>query len=193
MPGAKAAPEAVLLVAGAAGLAWRCRLELAIVSVLALAFVLLAGVIGELAAGVLVPMACVAVLTVRRSRRVLVRWRGRRRSWRAWWRAWTDCELPRVHAGHVTTIPAGELMRVRASRGSSLEHVERRAEELAECLQAQEIRIARDPDNAATGTVTLARRDPLAGLVSVVGRTETRSRCRSGTRSRSASTSSVRR
>ena len=72
-----------------------------------------------------------------------------------------------MRAGRVTTIPAGELVRVRASRGSSLEHVEQRAEELAVCLQAREVRVARDPDNAATGTVTLVRRDPLAGLVSV--------------------------
>ena len=69
--------------------------------------------------------------------------------------------------GRVTSIPAGELVRVRASRGSSLAHVEQRAEELAVCLQAREVRVARDPENAATGTVTLVRRDPLAGVVSV--------------------------
>ncbi|HEY6891384.1 MAG TPA: FtsK/SpoIIIE domain-containing protein, partial [Solirubrobacter sp.] len=86
---------------------------------------------------------------------------------RAWWRAWTDCELPRVRAGKVSSVPAGELVRVRASRGSSLEFVERRAEELAVCLQAREVRVARDRDNAATGTVTLVRRDPLAQLASV--------------------------
>src|SRR5918994_1549380 len=86
---------------------------------------------------------------------------------RAWWRAWADCELPRVRAGRVTEIPAGELVRVRASRGSSLHAVELRAEELAVCLQAREVRVARDPDNAARGTVTVVRRDPLAELVSV--------------------------
>jgi DNA segregation ATPase FtsK/SpoIIIE-like protein len=48
-----------------------------------------------------------------------------------------------------------------------LEAVEARAEELAVCLQAREVRIARDPDNAATGTITLVRRDPLAGMISV--------------------------
>jgi hypothetical protein len=67
----------------------------------------------------------------------------------------------------VTEIPAGDLLRVRASRGSSLTAVEQRAEELAVGLQAREVRIARDPDNPATGTVTLVRRDPLAGMVSV--------------------------
>ena len=134
---------------------------------LAAAFVLLAGVLGELAAGVLVRVAAAAVLAVPRSRRVLARWLRAASIRRAWWRAWTDCELPRVRAGRVTAIPAGELVRVRASRGSSLEHVEARAEELAVCLQAREVRVARDPDNAATGTVTLVRRDPLAGMVSV--------------------------
>jgi DNA segregation ATPase FtsK/SpoIIIE-like protein len=48
-----------------------------------------------------------------------------------------------------------------------LAHVEQRAEQLAVCLQAREVRVARDPDNAATGTVTLVRRDPLAGVLSV--------------------------
>ena len=105
------------------------------------------------------------VLAVPAARRWLVRALRAARVRRAWWRAWTDCELPRVRAGRVSAIPAGELVRVRASRGSSLEHVEQRAEELAVCLQAREVRVARDPDNAATGTVTLVRRDPLAGMV----------------------------
>ena len=35
------------------------------------------------------------------------------------------------------------------------------------CLQAREVRVARDADNAATGTVTLVRRDPFAGVASV--------------------------
>ena len=101
------------------------------------------------------------------ARRWLLRALRAARVRRAWWRAWTDCELPRVRAGRVSAIPAGELVRVRASRGSSLEAVEQRAEELAVCLQVREVRVARDPDNAATGTVTLVRRDPLAGMVSV--------------------------
>jgi hypothetical protein len=167
VPAARAESDAVQLVAGAAGLLWRCRLELAIVAVVGMVFALLAGVLGELAAAVLVIMGAAGVLAVSRSRRVLGRWLRAASIRRAWWRAWTDCELPRVRAGRVTAIPAGELVRVRASRGSSLEHVEQRSEELAVCLQAREVRVARDPDNAATGTVTLVRRDPLAGRVSV--------------------------
>ncbi|MDA0164233.1 FtsK/SpoIIIE domain-containing protein [Solirubrobacter ginsenosidimutans] len=118
-------------------------------------------------ASALVVVVGAALLAVPAARNWLFRalWAARIR--RAWWRAWTDCELPRVRAGKVTAIPAGELMRVRASRGSSLDFVERRAEELAVCLQAREVRVARDTDNAATGTVTLVRRDPLAGMASV--------------------------
>src|SRR3954466_15277627 len=74
VPGARAESEAVLLVAGAAGLVWRCRLELAIVAVLALAFVLLASVLGEPAAGVLVAGTATTVSVVPRSRGLLLRW-----------------------------------------------------------------------------------------------------------------------
>jgi DNA segregation ATPase FtsK/SpoIIIE-like protein len=69
-----------------------------------------------------------------------------------------------VWARRVTRVPAGELVRVRASRGSSLDAVAKRAEELAVCLDAREVRVDRDRHNAATGTVTLVRRDALAEL-----------------------------
>jgi hypothetical protein len=159
--------ELIALVIGVAGALWRCRLELALVGVLVSGQRVLAGPLGNLVASVLIVGVLGVALAVPVVRRRLLRalWSARIR--RAWWRAWTDCELPRVRAGRVTTIPAGELVRVRASRGSSLEFVEARAEELAVCLQAREVRLARDPDNAATGTVTLVRRDPLAGMVSV--------------------------
>jgi hypothetical protein len=159
--------EAVVLVAGVVGALWRCRLELALVALLVVAEVLLGGLVGDVAAGVLVTVVLAAVLAVPVARGWLLRALRAGRVRRAWWRAWTDCELPRVRAGRVNAIPAGELVRVRASRGSSLEAVGRRAEELAVCLRVREVRIARDADNAATGTVTLVRRDPLAGMVSV--------------------------
>ena len=73
-----------------------------------------------------------------------------------------DSGLPAVRPGRVSAVPAGELLRVRASRGSSLAAVAARAEQLAVCLKLREIRVARDADNASRGTVTLVRRDPLA-------------------------------
>jgi FtsK/SpoIIIE family len=149
------------------GMLWRCRLELTLAGLAVLALVLAAGLGGELAAVGLVAGVVVAVVAVPWSRGWLLHGLRAARIRRAWWRAWTDCELPRVRAGRVSAIPAGQLVRVRASRGSSLAHVEQRAEELAVCLRAREVRVARDPDDAASGTVTLVRRDPLAGLASV--------------------------
>src|SRR4051812_7664179 len=155
------------LVAGMLGMLWRCRLELALGGLVVVGFVLLAGLVGELLAGPLVVGLVAAGLMVPVVRGWLLHALRAARVRRAWWRAWTDCELPRVRAGRVSTIPAGELVSVRASRGSSLDHVEQRAEELAVCLRVREVRVARDPDDAATGTVTLVRRDPLAGVASV--------------------------
>src|SRR3954468_4748059 len=155
------------LVAGMLGMLWRCRLELTVTGGILLAFLLLADLVGDLVAGVLVVGLIAAVLAVPAVRGWLLQALRAARVRRAWWRAWTDCELPRVRAGRVSAIPAGELVRVRASRGSSLEYVEQRSEELAVCLRAREIRVARDADDAGTGTVTLVRREPLAGMASV--------------------------
>jgi hypothetical protein len=58
-------------------------------------------------------------------------------------------------------------MRVRVARGSSLGAVAGRAEQLAACLRLREVRVTRDPDDAARGTVTLVRRDALAATVEV--------------------------
>jgi hypothetical protein len=145
--------ELITLVVGVAGALWRWRLELGLVAALVGAQVALSQLVGAVLAGMAVSVLVAAVLAVPGTWRWLRRalWAARIR--RAWWRAWTDCELARVRAGRVTSIPAGELVQVRASRGSSLEFVEARAEELAVCLQAREVRVARDPDNAATGTV----------------------------------------
>jgi hypothetical protein len=159
--------EPVALVVGVVGALWRLRLELGLVALLVCGQFVLAGLVGAVVAGVIVAALVGAVLAIADLRRWLLQALRSARVGRAWWRAWTDCELPRVQAGRVSAIPAGELMRVRASRGSSLEAVEKRAEELAVCLQVREVRIARDGDNAATGTVTLVRRDPLAGSKSV--------------------------
>jgi DNA segregation ATPase FtsK/SpoIIIE-like protein len=154
------------LAAGAVGALWRLRFELVLVGALVGSYVLLAGLVGDVGGGLVLATLLGSLLAVPAVRRWLL-WALRSSSVRrAWWRAWTDCELSRVRAGRVTAIPSGELVRVRAARGSSLSAVEQRAEDLAVCLQAREVRITRDPDNAATGTVTLVRRDPLAGRLS---------------------------
>ena len=61
-------------------------------------------------------------------------------------------------------VPAGELVRIRCSRGSSIPTVAAHAEQLAACLGAREVRVHRDPKHAAWGTALLVRRDPLDGV-----------------------------
>ena len=88
-----------MLVVGAVGEVWRCRLELGLVGALVGVQLVLAPLVGEVAAGALVLAVCAALLAVPASRRWLVRALRAARVRRAWWRAWTDCELPRVRAG----------------------------------------------------------------------------------------------
>lgn len=71
--------------------------------------------------------------------------------------------VERVLAGHRVTI---EL-----PPGSSISHLEREAERIAVALRVREIRIERNPKDAALGTVTLVRKDifntPVSGYPQV--------------------------
>src|SRR3954454_15180094 len=95
------------LVAGMVGMLWRCRLELALGGLVVVGFVLLAGLVGGGAAGVLVAVLIALALAVPGLRGRLLGGLRAARVRRAWWRAWTDCQLPRVRAGRVSAIPAG--------------------------------------------------------------------------------------
>src|SRR4051812_23725911 len=152
------------LIAGAAVALWGWRWELASVALLALAHVWLAGLLGAVTAAVLLVLLVVVVVVAPGSRRWLLRVLLAARVRRRWRRAWMDCGLLPVRAGRVRTAPAGELVRVRAARGTSLDALAGRAEEVCACLGLRELRVQRDDDNAATGTVTLVRRDPFATL-----------------------------
>jgi DNA segregation ATPase FtsK/SpoIIIE-like protein len=57
-------------------------------------------------------------------------------------------------------LPAGDELRVRVRRGQSTADLEERREALAACLRVREVRVERDPADAATARVTLVRRDP---------------------------------
>src|SRR5215213_7975874 len=87
------APLWSLLLAGMLGMLWRCRLEFALAALVVVLFMVLAGLVGDAAAGLVGLVLAVPVL-----RGWLLR--ALRAAWvrRAWWRAWTDCELPRVRA-----------------------------------------------------------------------------------------------
>jgi len=98
------------------------------------------------------------------ARGALVGWLRAAHVRRRWRRAWLDVGLPRVAARRVRQVPAGELVRIRCSRGSSIPTVEAHAEQLAVCLAAREVRVWRDPKHAAWGSALLVRRDPLNGV-----------------------------
>lgn len=68
--------------------------------------------------------------------------------------------IPRAVA--VVPIPAGDRLRVRIPAGGRTAEVVEQAEVIAACLEARELRVVRDPDNARYATVTVVRRDPLA-------------------------------
>ncbi len=66
--------------------------------------------------------------------------------------------------GRVRDVPAGQLLDVRVPPGLTAVDLEDRAEALAVCLEVRDVRVKRDPDNAARSTVTVVRRDPLAAM-----------------------------
>lgn len=158
------AEEWPFLIGGVCAAVWRWRLELALAGTAWVGWSVTEGRFGTAAAVVVLVAMGAAVLGPAGSRALLVRWLKAARVRRRWRRAWLDVGLPRVSARRVWQVPAGELVRIRCSRGSSIPHVERHAEQLAACLGAREVRISRDRKHAAWGTALLVRRDPLDGL-----------------------------
>ena len=157
------------VLSGAVSLLWGFRVELLLLGVLGAGFVELvvrAHLDVTWAASVELAVL-VGLLSVPWVRRWLFRVLAA--SWvrRSWRRAWLHCGLPPARGHRVEQVPAGQRLRVRVSRGASFTDLEDRAEELAACLRAREVRVERDPGDASRGTVTLVRRDPLARLGAV--------------------------
>ncbi len=152
------------LVAGCVAAVWRWRLELVLVLGPVLGWQALVEQLGPVAASTIVVIAGAVVLTPHTSRSALSRGLKAARVRRRWRRAWIDVGLPHVAARRVRQVPAGELVRIRCARGSSIPHVERHAEQLAACLGAREVRVWRDPGSATWGDALLVRRDALDGI-----------------------------
>lgn len=165
--GSITAEDWLALVVGVVGAIWRWRLELVLVLGPVVAWELLADELDPVAAAAIVVVSIALALAPKGSRGALVRWLRAARVRRRWRRAWLDVGLPRVSARRVWQVPAGELVRIRCSRGSSIPHVAKHAEQLAACLGAREVRVSRDPKHAAWGTALLVRRDPLDGVLAV--------------------------
>lgn len=149
-----------------AAMLWAARLELALVGVPLVADRLLAHRVGEVAAGVLVGLGVSLVLAFGPTRRLLVRSLYRSRMRRRWKRAAEDAGLandlgnvPAVH--QIERVQAGDRLLVSVRRGQSVPDIVKREDTLAAAFRAREVRIERDPANAAFAWVTIVRRDSL--------------------------------
>jgi len=147
---------------------WLWRVELTSAALLLAAWRLLAGSVGRVGATLL--LAAVGVLVIAgpaglRARVWLVFHRASvRRGWvlavRHAGLATHNDRTPR--AVRIQPTLAGDRLRVRVPAGSRTAELADAAETLAACLEAREVRVVRDPDNARYASVTIVRRDPLA-------------------------------
>ena len=144
---------------------WAWRAEIVLLGVLVLGQRGLARPLGDLAALVAIALVVLAAFVARRSRHLLLRLLYAARVRRAWGRAARDSGLgnepwsvPRALS--VVPVAAGDRICVRVRRGRSIAELESRWEELAATLRARDVRVTREPTDAAEATVLVVRRDP---------------------------------
>jgi hypothetical protein len=147
----------------------RWRAELAVVVAAWVLYRLVSAVVGTTVARVLAVLAAVGLLAWPASRgwlgRTAVRWWTRRRFLVAVRRLALVSDFDRSPTvGRVRDVPAGQLLDVRVPPGLTAVDLEDKAEALAVCLEVRDVRVRRDPDNAARSTVAVVRRDPLAAM-----------------------------
>jgi hypothetical protein len=147
--------------------AWAYRLELALLTVLAVAYVWLGGKLGRQYADRLIVAAAFVVAVLGWTREPLARSLARSHVRRRWALACRHAEL----ASRNDRVPwvmrcaltrAGEQLRVRLPAGAQVPDLENAAEKLAAFLAVREVRVTRDPANARYARVVVLRRDPLA-------------------------------
>jgi hypothetical protein len=126
---------------------------------------LLGDAVGEVPAGVVVIVLFGTALLVRPIRLRVVRLLHAMRVRRIWANAAIDAgaapgpfRCPGVWS--VDRVPSGDRLRVRVRRGQSVPDLDARREQLAACLRLREVRVVRDPRDAAEADVLLVRRDP---------------------------------
>jgi hypothetical protein len=66
--------------------------------------------------------------------------------------------------GRVRDVPAGQVLDVRVPPGLTATDLDKQAEGIAVCLEVRDVRVRRDPENAARSLVSVVRRDPLMAL-----------------------------
>src|SRR6266545_2786668 len=148
---------------------WLWRVELAAVALVAGGWAVLSRLVGRPGAAVLLALAGLSVPLwpwwARAPVRLVFHRARVRREWSVGVRhaglATHNDRIPR--AVKVEPIPAGDRLRVKIPAGGRTSELAEQAEVIAACLEARELRVLRDQDNARYASVTIVRRDPLAG------------------------------
>ena len=147
--------------------AWAYRLELTLLSLLAVLYVWLGDQLGREDADRVIVAAAFLVALIPWTREPLARSLARSHVRRRWALACRHAEL----ASRNDRVPwvmrcvltrAGEQLRVRLAAGSQVADLENASEQLAAFLSVREVRVTRDPANARYARVVVLRRDPLA-------------------------------
>ncbi|HET8787455.1 MAG TPA: FtsK/SpoIIIE domain-containing protein [Actinomycetes bacterium] len=147
--------------------AWAYRLELALIVLVAVAYVWLGGKLGRADADRLIVAAAFVVALLGWTREPLARSLARSHVRRRWALACRHAEL----ASRNDRVPwvmrcaltrAGEQLRARLPAGAQVPDLENASERLAAFLAVREVRVTRDPANARYARVVVLRRDPLA-------------------------------
>ena len=150
--------------------AWAYRLELALIALVAAAYVWLGDRVGRQGAERLIVAAAFLVAMVTWTREPLAHALFRSHLRRRWALACRHAELatlndriPRITRCRLTR--AGEQLRVRVPAGGQVPDLEAQAERIAAFLSVREVRVVRDPGSARHARVVVLRRDPLADPV----------------------------
>jgi hypothetical protein len=147
--------------------AWAYRLELALIALVAAAYLWLGDRVGRQGAERVIVAAAFLVATVTWTREPLAHALFRSHLRRRWALACRYAELatsndriPRIVRCRLTR--AGEQLRVRVPAGGQVPDLEAQAERIAAFLAVREVRVVRDPASARHARVIVLRRDPLA-------------------------------
>jgi hypothetical protein len=159
------AAEWTVLAVDVVAAAWRIRVELALLGVVVVLELLLEQWTSRAVAAAAVVTEASGLMAVRPVRRRITGALQAARVRRAWESAIREVGMehlplrgPRVKS--VERVAAGDVLRVRVARGSSVLELDARREQLAASLRVQEVRVIRDRADGALATVTLVRRDP---------------------------------
>lgn len=148
---------------------WSVRAELAMVLLLVVVQRGTSRAAGDVVGLVIVALVLAAVIAARPARVALLRLLHTMNVRRSWERATIDSGVaagpfrcPGVWS--VGRVPAGDVLRVRIRRGQSVADLDARSEHLAACMRAREVRVLRDPQDAAQASVLVVRRDSFDGV-----------------------------